>query len=156
MKGRAQSDLQTVARNRKALHDYEVLERFEAGLELRGTEVKSARQRQLSLAGGYVRITTAEARLCGTRIALYEHGNRFNHEPDRQRRLLLHKSEIHRILGLISRQGYTVVPLSAYFRRGKLKVELGVCRSRPLADKRQEIRRADDEKDARRMMKRFL
>ncbi len=143
----------TVASNRKAFHDYQVVERLEAGLALQGTEVKSARQRQVSLTGGHVRISGGEARLCGVRIAPYDHGNRFNHEPDRERRLLLHKREIYRLLGLIAQKGYTVVPLSAYFRKGKLKVELGVCRGRQAADKRQALRRADDERSARRAMR---
>ncbi len=156
MNSRSESKSQTVAGNRKAFHDYEVLERLEAGLVLQGTEVKSARQRQVSLTGGHVRIEKGEARLCGVRIAPYNYGNQFNHEPDRQRRLLLHKREIHRLLGLVAQKGYTLVPLNAYFSRGKLKIELGVCRGRQAADKRQAIRRAAAERDARRAMQRHV
>lgn len=156
MKRREDSNSQTVARNRKAFHDYDVLERFEAGVALQGTEVKSARQHQVTLTGGHVRIEHGEARLCGVRIAPYDHGNQFNHEPDRQRRLLLHKREIHHLLGMLSQKGYTLVPLSAYFRRGKLKFELGVCRGRQASDKRQAMRRADDDREARRAIRRHV
>lgn len=156
MTSRAETQSPTVANNRKAFHDYEVLEKIEAGVALQGTEVKSARQRQVSLTGGHVRIENGEARLCGVRIAPYDHGNIFNHEPDRQRRLLLHRREIDRLLGLVAQKGYTIVPLSAYFRRGKLKIELGVCRGRHAADKRQVIRRASDEREARRAMREHL
>ncbi len=156
MKRPIESGAQPIASNRKAFHDYEVLERVEAGLVLQGTEVKSARLRQVTLTGGHVRIYVGEAWLCGVRIATYDHGNRYNHEPDRQRRLLLHKKEINRLIGLMTQKGYTVVPLKAYFRRRHLKVELGVCRGKQMADKRQALRRSDDERDARRAMKRFV
>ena len=156
MKRPPNQDTRPIASNRKAFHDYEVLERLEAGLALQGTEVKSARCRQVALTGGHVRIQGGEAWLCGARIAAYDHGNQFNHEPDRPRRLLLHKKEIHRMMGLMTQRGYTVVPLKVYFRRRRLKVELGVCRGKPMADKRQALRRSDDERDARRAMKRFL
>ncbi len=145
-----------IASNRKAFHDYQVLERIEAGLALKGTEVKSARLRQVTLTGGHVRIDHSGAWLCGVRIAPYEYGNQFNHEPDRPRRLLLHKKESDRLFGLMSQKGYTIVPLKAYFRRRHLKVELGICRGKQAGDKRQALRRADDERDAKRAMKRFL
>ncbi len=155
MKRPRNPDTQPIASNRKAFHDFEVLERLEAGVVLQGTEVKSARLRQVTLTGGHVRIQRGEAWLCGVRIAGYDHGNQFNHEPDRQRRLLLHKKEIHRLMGLMTQKAYTVVPLKAYFRQRRLKLELGLCRGKQMADKRQALRRSDDERDARRAMKRF-
>lgn len=138
--------------NRKARHEYEILERLEAGIALHGPEVKSVRQAHVTLGGGYVRIDEGQAILHDVQISAYEYANRFNDEPNRPRRLLLHRKEIDRLAGLISQKGCAVIPLSVYFKKGRVKVELGVCRGRKSPDKREELRRRTSEREARREM----
>lgn len=136
-----------IARNRKASHDYEVLETVEAGLVLQGTEVKSLRAGQVSFGIAYARITKGgEAWLRDLHIPTYEHGSWTNHEPTRPRKLLLHKREILKIKAKIERLSLTVVPLELYWKRGYCKVRLGICRGKKRHDKRQDLRKKADQR----------
>jgi SsrA-binding protein len=141
-----------IASNRKAHHDYDILETYEAGLVLRGTEVKSLRDGRADLKDSYARIEREEAWLLGCHISPYAQGNRANHDPDRPRKLLLHRGEISRLLGKIMEKGLTLVPLRLYFKSGRVKVEMGLARGRKLLDKRHVIR----EREARREMDRAV
>jgi SsrA-binding protein len=141
-----------IASNRKAHPDYDILETYEAGLVLRGTEVKSLRDGRADLKDCYARVEREEAWLLGCHISPYTQGNRANHDPDRPRKLLLHRGEINRLLGKIMEKGLTLVPLRLYFKSGRAKVELGLARGRKLLDKRHVIR----EREARREMDRAV
>lgn len=132
-----------LARNRKAYHDYHVLETIEAGVSLVGTEVKSCRQRNVSIGEGYARITDGEIFLYNVHISEYEHGNRNNHAPTRVRRLLLHKREISKLAAATQQKGLTLTPLRLYSKRGRIKVELGLCRGKKLYDKRDAMRQRE-------------
>lgn len=143
----------TVARNKKAYHDYTVLESFEAGIELFGTEVKSCRQGKINLKDSWCSIDKGEVFVNGMHISPYEHGNIFNRDPDRKRKLLLHRREIDRLFGTLKTQGYTLIPLSAYFRKGKLKIQVGLCKGKKNYDKRDAIARKDAEREKQRAMK---
>ena len=143
----------TVARNKKAYHDYTVLESFEAGIELFGTEVKSCRQGKINLKDSWCSIDKGEVFVNGMHISPYEHGNIFNRDPDRKRKLLLHRREIDRLFGTLKTQGYTLIPLSAYFRKGKLKIQVGLCNGKKNYDKRDAIARKDAEREKQRAMK---
>lgn len=134
--------------HRKALHDYQVLDRIEAGIELLGTEVKSLRQAQGSLIGSYVAIEEGEAFAMGVEIPAYECGNRFNHAPKRRRRLLLHKREIVRLAAHSEQQGHALIPLSVYLKKGRVKLEVGVCRGKQQADKRETLKRKTAQREA--------
>jgi SsrA-binding protein len=125
-----------IASNRKAFHDYYVLDRYEAGIELKGTEVKSLRAGGCNMKDCYAHVDDGEMYVIGMHISPYDHGNIFNCDPLRERKLLLHKKEIMRLFGLVGKQGYTLVPLSLYFKNGRVKVELGLCRGKHLYDKR--------------------
>lgn len=135
-----------VATNRKATHDYEILETYEAGLVLQGTEVKSLREGRADLKESFARIENGEAWLLGCHIAPYAQGNRANHDPLRRRKLLLHRAELNRLLGKTREKGLTLVPLRLYFKDGRAKLEFGLAKGRKLLDKRQAIR----EREARR------
>ena len=128
--------VKTVAVNRKARHEYFVLETLEAGIELVGTEVKSIRQGNVNLKDAWVNIRSGEAYLLGMHVSPYEKGNIFNREPLRERRLLLHKREIRKLYQLIKTEGLTLIPLSVYFSGSNVKVELGLCKGKKLYDKR--------------------
>jgi SsrA-binding protein len=141
-----------IADNRKARHDYHLLERLEAGLVLTGTEVKSLRAGRATLGQAYADVRDGEAWLHGAEIAVYEQGNRANHDPTRPRKLLLHRREIDRLYGQVREKGLTVVPTRLYFKDGKVKVELALARGKDVRDKRRTI--AD--RDARRQMERAL
>lgn len=143
----------TVARNKKAYHDFTVLESFEAGIELFGTEVKSCRQGKINLKDAWCSIDKGEVFVNGMHISPYEHGNIFNRDPDRKRKLLLHRREIDRLFGTLKTQGYTLIPLSAYFRKGKLKIQVGLCKGKKNYDKRDAIARKDAEREKQRAMK---
>lgn len=143
-----------VATNRKALHEYFVVERLEAGIELLGTEVKSVRAGNVTLTGGFAAVDDGDVILRDVYIAPYECGNRFNHEPTRPRRLLLSRREIDRLESKIAQKGFTLVPLSMYFRKRWAKIELGLCRGKQDADKRESLRRKDADKETRRAMAR--
>lgn len=146
------SDIQTVARNKKAYHDYFVLESYEAGIELFGTEVKSCRQGKINLKDAWCSIDDGQLYVNGMHISPYEQGNIFNRDPDRKRRLLMHKKEIDKLFGTLKTQGYTLIPLSAYFRKGKLKIQVGLCKGKKNYDKREAIARKDAERETRRAL----
>jgi len=138
--------------NRRALHDYLVLQKIEAGIALQGTEVKSVKGSQISLVGSYAKVQDGEAILFNANIATYEFGNRFNHVPDRPRRLLLHRGEINRLQAQTEQKGLALVPLSAYLKHGRVKIEIGVCRGKRDPDKRETLKRKTAEREADRAM----
>lgn len=142
-----------VAQNKKAFHDYFVDEEFEAGIELFGTEVKSIRAGRVNLKDSYVSLKTGEAILIGMHVSPYEQGNMFNREPLRSRRLLLHKREINRLIGLTQQEGYTLIPLRVYLKKQLVKVSIGLCRGKKNYDKRQDIARRDAKRDMERAVK---
>lgn len=145
--------LENVARNKKAYHDYFVLESFEAGIELFGTEVKSVRQGKVNLKDAWCSIEKGEIYVNGMHISPYEFGNIFNRDPMRKRRLLMHKREINRLYGQLKQQGLTLIPLSAYFNRGRLKIQVGLCKGKKNYDKRESIARKDAEREAARELR---
>lgn len=138
------------AENRKARHDYTVLETIECGIVLSGTEVKSVRHGELSLAGAYGAVLKGELWLLGADIAAYKFGNRFNHEPKSQRKLLVHAKEIRELQLKTEAKGLTLVPLRVYLKHGKIKVDLGVCRGKQLHDKRDALKKKDLRRDLER------
>lgn len=144
----------TLARNRQASHEYAILETFEAGIELHGTEVKSLRGGRSHLRDGYVRIEGGEAWLLGVHIGEYEQGNRSNHEPERRRRLLLHRREIEYLDARVHQQGLTMVPMRIYTRHNRIKLEFGLARGKKLWDKRQAIAERDAGREADRIIAR--
>jgi len=139
-----------LAVNRKARHDYFVIESYEAGIELRGTEVKSVRDSLISLAGGFARVEEGEVILRNVNISPYEFGNRFNHDPLRPRRLLFHKKEIHRLQTQTELKRHTLIPLRVYLKRGLVKVEVGLCKGKQQQDKRETLRRKTADMEAAR------
>ena len=145
-------DEQTVALNRRARHDFTIDETFEAGIVLYGTEIKSIRMGKANLSDAYARVERDEAWLIGAHIAPFEQANRYNHEPKRTRKLLLHRSEIDELLGRAKAKGQTIVPLRLYLTRGKAKVELGLARGKQLHDKRRDIADRDAKRDIARQM----
>lgn len=145
-----------LATNRKALHEYHVLEPFEAGIILTGTEVKSVKQGHISIQEGYVNIDEhMEAWLVGCTIQPYEQGNIFNHNQTRERKLLLHRKEIERLYGKIREKGLTIVPLKVYLVRGKVKVKIGLARGKNVVDKRETIKKRESDRDTRRAIRDF-
>lgn len=144
----------TVVVNRKARHDYEILDSVEAGIVLLGTEVKSVRQGHLSLQEGYVVPRNGELWLEGCRINPYEQGNIFNHDPMRPRKLLLNRKEIDKLVKRVAEKGLTMVPLSAYFKGRNLKIQVGLARGKKSYDKRQSIKEKDIKKRMRKVMER--
>ena len=141
-----------IATNRKAFHEYFVDDKYEAGIQLLGTEVKSIKQGNVSLVGSYADLLNGEIFLHGMNVATYEQGNIFNHEPTRKRKLLLHFSEIRKIDQNISRKGYTLIPLNVYLKRGLVKIEIGLCRGKRDYDKRESIKKKTAEADIRRQL----
>ena len=139
--------------NRKARHDYFVIETYEAGIELFGTEVKSLRAGTVNLKDSYCEIDKGEMFALGVHISPYEQGNIFNRDPLRPKKLLMHKSEIMKLTGLISREGYTLVPLSLYFKGSRVKVAVGLCKGKKLYDKREDIAKKDANRSIERAMK---
>ncbi len=127
--------------NKKAFHDYHIEESYEAGIALQGTEVKSLRLGKANLKDSYVRIEDGEAFLYNTHISPYPFGHQSNHDPERTRKLLLHKREIRRLAGKIQERGYTLIPLKIYLKRGIIKIELGLAKGKTLYDKREELKR---------------
>ena len=142
-----------IADNRKARHDYFVIESFEAGIELFGTEVKSLRAGTVNLKDSYCEIDGGQLFALGVHISPYEHGNIFNKDPLRPKRLLMHKREIMRLAGLVSREGYTLVPLSLYFKGSYVKMSLGLCKGKKLYDKRDDMAKRDANREIERHMK---
>ncbi len=139
-----------LATNRKALRDYHVQESFEAGIALVGTEVKSMRNRQISMEESYARIDQGEAVLINLHVLPYDHGNQFNHDPRRKRRLLLHKREIHRLIGQMQLKGLALIPLKIYLKKGFIKVQLGLCKGKQMQDKREDLKRKTADREAER------
>jgi SsrA-binding protein len=138
----------TVARNKRARHDYHILETWEAGVVLSGTEVKSLRQGKANLTDAYATVRDGEVFLLNLHISPYEQGNQFNHEPTRTRKLLLHRKEIRRMIGGVERQGLTLVPLELFFNpRGKAKITLALAKGKKQHDKRADQRRREDERE---------
>ena len=142
-----------VATNKKAFHDYFILEKFEAGVSLLGTEVKSIREGRINLKDGYANIRGGEAFLFNCHISPYTHGNRQNHEPTRTRKLLLQRKEIRKLIGKTQEKGLTLVPIRVYLKRGLIKIELGLARGKKLYDKRETERRKESDREARAAMK---
>ena len=142
-----------VATNKKAFHEYFILEKFEAGVSLLGTEVKSIREGRINLKDSYAHIREGEAFLFNCHISPYTHGNRQNHEPTRTRKLLLQRKEIQRLIGKTQEKGLTLVPIRVYLKRGRIKIELGVARGKKLYDKRETERRKETDREARAAMK---
>jgi SsrA-binding protein len=141
-----------IAQNKKARHDYAVLESLEAGIELTGTEVKSCRAGGVSLVDSYAIVRNGEVILLGTHIAPYAFGNRENHEARRDRRLLMHKREIGRLKKSVEQKGLTLIPLAFYFNsKGRVKVSLGICRGKNAGDKREALKEREDKRDMERM-----
>ena len=144
-----------LARNRKARHDYHVLETFEAGLALTGTEVKSAREGKVQLKDSYVEVRDGQAWLVGAHISPYSHGNRQNHDPERPRKLLLHRREIDKLMGRAMIKGQTVVPLAVYLKGSWIKVELALAQGKKLYDKRRAEREKVVRRETEEALKRF-
>jgi len=141
-----------IAQNKKARHDYSIVDTFECGVVLMGTEVKSLREGRASLVDGFATIDDGEVWLHNVHIPEYAHGSWTNHTPRRKRKLLLHKAEIIRLIGKTKESGLTLVPLSIYFFEGKVKVELGLARGKKSYDKRQDMARRDADKEVQRVM----
>jgi SsrA-binding protein len=142
---------ESIARNKRARHDYHVLDTWEAGIALTGTEVKSLRNGKANLTDAYGVVKDGEVFLLNLHIAPYAQGNQFNHEPTRTRKLLLHKQEIRRLIGSVERQGLTLVPLELYFKGGIAKVQLALGKGKKLHDKRDDARKKDDEREMARV-----
>ena len=144
--------IQNICRNRRATHDYEVHDSFECGVVLQGTEVKSLREKHASLEDAYAKLQKDELWLVGCEIQEYTFGNRLNHKPKRDRKLLLHRREIDKIAVKAAQKGFTLIPLQLYFKNGKAKVEVGVARGKQAHDKRQSLKKADAKRDIDRAM----
>ena len=149
------SDIKIVAQNKKARFNYEILETYEAGIELKGTEVKSVRMSKVNISDGYVSIDNSEAYLKQVHISPYEQGNIFNADPLRVRKLLLHKSEINKLIGETTLKGYTIIPLKVKLKRGKVKVEIGLARGKKLYDKRESLAKKDADRRMQRELKNY-
>ncbi len=144
---READDTQIVARNKRARHDYTILDRWETGIVLTGTEVKSLRDGKANLADSHAIVRGGEVYLVNLHISPYERGNQFNHDPTRTRKLLLHRREIRKLIGAVERKGLTLVPLDLHFRGGIAKVTLALGKGKKLHDKRADARRRDDERE---------
>jgi SsrA-binding protein len=145
--------IKTVVRNRKARHEYHVLETFEAGLVLQGTEVKSLRQGRANLQDSYARFDRGELWLLNLHISPYEQGNRFNHDPLRPRKLLLNHRELRKLVGSVEQQGLTLVPLDIYFKRGIAKATIALVKGKQLHDKREDLKKREHQRDVEREFK---
>lgn len=145
--------LKLVANNKKAYHDYFIDEKYEAGLVLHGTEVKSMRMGKCSIKESFVRIENNEVWVYGMHISPYEKGNIFNRDPLRPKKLLLHKAQIRKLTGQLAEKGFTLVPLQVYFKDGRAKVEIGLARGKKLYDKRQDIAKKDQRREAEKEFK---
>lgn len=147
------SALKTIAQNKKAFHEYFVEESYEAGIELTGTEVKSLRDGRANMRDSWCAIENGELFIKGLHISPYESGNIFNVNPLRERRMLMHKREIMRLFGMVKQDGYTLIPLSLYFKGSRVKVQLGLCKGKKLHDKRRDMAEKDAKRDIERAMK---
>ena len=142
-----------ITKNRKARHDYEILETMEAGLSLTGTEVKSLRDGKVNLKDSYAQIKEGELWLVAVHISPYDFGNINNHDPERERKLLMHAKEIQRLIGKVQLQGLTLIPLKLYFKRGRVKVELALARGKHNYDRRHDLAKRDAEREMKRAIK---
>lgn len=150
------SENRSIAQNKKAYHDYFILETFQAGIALTGTEVKSLRAGKCNLKESYIQIENGEAIIKQMHISPYEQGNIFNHDPLADRRLLLHKYEINKLIGAVTRDGYTIIPLKIYFKGSLVKVDIGIAKGKKLYDKRQDIAKKDAKRSAEKEFKHKL
>lgn len=149
----AKTEKKLIANNKKAYHDFFLEERYEAGIELHGTEVKSMRMGKCSIKEAFIRIENGEVIIYGMHISPYEKGNIFNKDPLRPKKLLLHKQQIRKLIGSSAEKGYTLVPLQVYFRDGRAKIEIGLARGKKLYDKRQDIAKKDQRREAEKELK---
>ena len=149
----AKEEMKLVANNKKAYHDYFIEEKYEAGLVLHGTEVKSLRMGKCSIKEAFIRIENGEVNAYGMHISPYEKGNIFNKDPLRPKKLLLHKQQIRKLIGSSAEKGYTLVPLQVYFRDGRAKIEIGLARGKKIYDKRQDIAKKDQRREAEKELK---
>ncbi|MCR5798369.1 SsrA-binding protein SmpB [Eubacterium xylanophilum] len=149
----AKESTKLIANNKKAWHDYFIEEKYEAGIELSGTEVKSIRMGRCSIKESFVRIQDGEVFIYGMHVSPYEKGNIFNKDPLRVRKLLLHKSEIRKLVGKMAQKGFTIVPLQVYFKGSLVKVEIGLAKGKKLYDKRADIAKKDVKREAERDFK---
>ncbi len=149
----AKEEMKLVANNKKAYHDYFIEEKYEAGLVLHGTEVKSLRMGKCSIKEAFIRIEKEEVYIYGMHISPYEKGNIFNKDPLRAKKLLLHKQQIRKLIGNSAEKGYTIVPLQVYFRDGRAKIEIGLAKGKKLYDKRQDIAKKDQKREAEKELK---
>lgn len=145
--------IKIIAENRKAFHEYFIEEKMEAGIELSGTEVKSARQGKMNLSDSYVMVKDGELWLIGAHISPFEQGNRFNKDPMRSRKLLMHKREIMRLFGVVKQEGLTLVPTKSYFKNGRIKIEVGLAKGKKIYDKRDALAQKQADRDIDRKMK---
>ena len=146
-------NIKIIANNKKAYHDYFILEKYEAGIELAGTEVKSLRQGRCNLKDSWCSIVKGELFVNGMHISPYEHGNIWSKDPVRVRKLLMHKREINKLFGTLQQQGLSLIPLSAYFKGSMVKLELGLCKGKQLYDKREDAAKKSAKRDIDRAMK---
>lgn len=155
MAKKQKNDDPKLASNRRALHDYAILQRFEAGIQLSGTEVKSCRERGIQLQEGFITVERGEAWLRNVHIAHYDFGNRFNHDVMRMRRLLLHKKEINSLHRHLAVRGHAAIPLSFYLKGGLIKVEIGLAQGKHEYDRREDIKKRDSDREIKRVMADF-
>lgn len=149
----AKEEMKLAANNKKAYHDYFIEEKYEAGLVLHGTEVKSLRMGKCSIKEAFIRIENGEVFIYGMHISPYEKGNIFNKDPLRVKKLLLHKQQIRKLIGSSAEKGYTLVPLQVYFKDGRAKIEIGLAKGKKLYDKRQDIAKKDQRREAEKELK---
>jgi len=147
------SNIKVITTNRKASFNYVLEDKLEAGMVLTGTEIKSIRDNQININDAYVMIRNEEAFLINSHISAYKHGNVYNHEPGRTRKLLLHKSQIQRLMGKVEAKGYTLIPTQVYFKKGMCKLELALGKSKKTLDKRDKIKKRELDREAERAMK---
>lgn len=145
--------MEVITKNKKAYFQYEILDKFEAGIVLTGTEVKSIRGKDVSINESFAHIENGEIFLYEMHIGQYKQGNRQNHDPKRIRKLLLHKREINKVTGKVKQKGYTIIPLSLYFKEGRVKVELALARGKTTIDKREDIKKRTIEREIQRVMR---
>ena len=148
-----QQGIKTVAQNRKAWHDYFIEEKYECGIALFGTEVKSIRQGRVNLKESWAQIRKGEVWVEGMHISPYEQGNIYNRDKKKKKKLLLHRSEIRKLDSLVMRQGFTLIPLELYFRDGRVKVQLGLCKGKQLHDKRDSMAKKDSDREIQRALR---
>ncbi len=153
--GRRENVIRDLVKNRKAFHNYTVVTAYEAGIELQGTEVKSCRAGHIAMVDAYARILNGEVMLMSLNISPYDFGNRFNHDPTRPRKLLLHKIEIRKIAAMTREKGFTLIPLKIYLKNGKVKVELGVCKGKAHEDKRESLKQRTQAMEVKRAVARY-